>query len=125
MIRSYSIAAIMAVALSAGAADARGGRGQSLLRQCGPATCLVIDGRRIDPRAAVRIAGHAVVARGGRAFRVALPLDTVRAWSAPFARTILVSTQEPGGGTSEEIVRLPVGLLGLTIESGSIEIAAR
>ena len=77
------------------------------LVDCRTGSCLLVSGRREDAAAPVMINGHAVSVDGGRKWRVRLPLDTVRSWSLPYARTITISVD---GGASE--ARLPTGLLG-------------
>lgn len=78
---------------------------------CAEGSCLQVTGRRADARAAVSINGHAVTANGTRKWRVRLPIETVREWSAPLARTITVSIRN-GGNQSDFETRLPIGLLG-------------
>ena len=73
----------------------------------------------------VTVAGHSVVVEGDRRFQVALPVETVRAWSAPFARTIAVTTTAPGGAVTTHEVRLPIGLLGQVTELAALEVTAR
>lgn len=110
--------------LPAISADARGAALLTRLHRCGSDTCLLIEGRRADARATVRVADHEVAASGRRMFRVSLPLTTVRVWSAPFARSMLVRVDEPGGAGLEQTVRLPIGLLGHASEIAELEIRA-
>lgn len=79
--------------------------------RCTEGSCLQVTGRRVDARAAVSINGHSVTADGARKWRVRLPVETVREWSAPLARTITVSIRN-GGNQSDFEARLPIGLLG-------------
>lgn len=83
------------------------------LVRCAEQSCLLVTGYREDPALAVAINGHVVPVEGRRKWRVALPVETVRNWSAPYARTIEVALRDRAGeqGTSAE-VRLPIGLLG-------------
>lgn len=83
------------------------------LVRCAEQSCLLVTGHREDPALAVAINGHVVPVEGRRKWRVALPVETVRDWSAPHARTIEVSLRDHSGepGTSAE-VHLPIGLLG-------------
>ncbi|MEV4935232.1 hypothetical protein MRBLMA1_002758 [Sphingobium sp. LMA1-1-1.1] len=94
------LAAAATPALATGEAGTR-------LVHCRSGSCLLVSGRREDAEAPVMINGHAVSVDGARKWRVRLPVDTVRQWSLPHARTITVAV---GGGESE--VRLPTGLLG-------------
>ncbi|MDB5686206.1 MAG: hypothetical protein JWR77_795, partial [Rhizorhabdus sp.] len=83
------------------------------LVSCDAGNCLLVTGRRADVASTVTINGHAVAVQGARTWRASLPVDTVRAWSAPFARTITVSVVE--GGARERALAeadLPIGLLG-------------
>jgi hypothetical protein len=96
------------------------------LVSCGAENCLLIRGHRALPQATVRINGRAVAADGGAAWRVTLPLVTVRDWSAPFARTLQVAVGEPTDASGDgEAVRLPVGLLARRIELASLTVRAR
>jgi hypothetical protein len=81
------------------------------LVECGSASCLVVSGRRDHAAAPVRINGHAVAVAGARRWRASVPVETLRAWSAPYARTITVSV----AGLSRD-ARLPIGLLGHTTD---------
>lgn len=83
------------------------------LVSCDAGNCLIVTGRRADASSTVTINGHAVAVQGARHWRVSLPVDTVRSWSAPYARTLTVSII--GAGTSEGAsaeADLPIGLLG-------------
>jgi len=77
------------------------------LVDCEIGSCLLVTGHRADPASAVRINGHAVAARGARKWRVMVPVETLRQWSAPRARTITVSVAD-----SQTQAILPIGLLG-------------
>ncbi|MDP3908622.1 hypothetical protein [Novosphingobium sp.] len=77
------------------------------LVECGSESCLLISGRRADTTASISINGHVVAAEGARRWRVRVPVETVRAWSVPYARTLTVSV----AGVSRD-ARLPIGLLG-------------
>lgn len=88
---------------------------------CGAQTCLLIRGERQSADAPVTINGHRIAVEGGRTWRLRLPLDTLRAWSAPFAREVSVATD---GGEGRE-VSLPIGLLGHTTDLAALEVRAR
>jgi len=77
------------------------------LVECGSRSCLIVSGHRDDAASKVSINGHAVAVEGARRWRVRVPVETVRAWSAPYARTIAVSV----AGASVD-AKLPIGLLG-------------
>jgi hypothetical protein len=96
------------------------------LIRCGEQSCLQISGRRGDPAAIVRINGHAVPVEGEHSWRARLPVEVMREWSAPHARTIEVSLQDPE--TRRETVAsadLPIGLLGGTTDLASLVISVR
>lgn len=80
---------------------------------CEAGSCLLVTGRRANATSSVSINGRAVSAEGARKWRVRVPVDTVREWSAPFARTIIVSVADPETRTDARAeVDLPIGLLG-------------
>jgi hypothetical protein len=92
--------------------------------RCGEQSCLQVTGHRADPAQIVTINGRAVAVEGERRWRVRVPVATVRQWSAPFARTIMVSLREPD--TQHETIEpvdLPVGLLGQVTELAALEIS--
>ena len=96
------------------------------LVSCGADDCLLVRGHRGSPQAVVLINGHSVSASGGGRWHVVLPLETVRDWSAPFARTLHVSVEGPMDAHEEgEAVTLPVGLLARRIELASLTVRAR
>lgn len=71
----------------------------------------MITGHRPEASAKVSINGHAVAAEGGRNWRIRVPVETIRAWSAPLARTIAVSI-DFGADRRDFTTPLPIGLLG-------------
>ncbi len=75
------------------------------LISCGEESCLLVSGRRPDAASQVTINGRAVTVDGGRKWRVRVPVNTLRQWSAPFAQTIRVSV----AGVSDE-TPLPIGM---------------
>ena len=82
------------------------------LVRCGEQSCLRVTGHRNDPTSIVHINGHAVAAEGERSWKVYLPLEVVREWSAPNAQTIDVSLGDPEGQRETiACVDLPIGLL--------------
>ena len=95
------------------------------LVKCGAGDCLLVHGHRNSNEAMVRVNDRAVEAKGGRSWRVRLPVETVRDWSAPFARTLSISVVGPAGSVERtEAVRLPVGLLGQNLELASLVVHA-
>lgn len=95
------------------------------LVRCGTESCLRISGHRESPAAVVRVNGHVVPSEGERRWAVELPIDTVRDWSAPHARTIEVSLHDPHTqGTVQISIDLPIGLLGGVTTLASLAISA-
>jgi hypothetical protein len=90
------------------------------LQHCDSGTCLLVTGRRLDAAASVTVAGHDVSVEGMRNWQVALPLETVRAWSPSSARTITVNVGGELGGWA--VVPLPIGLLGGSVELAFLEV---
>lgn len=80
---------------------------------CQVGSCLLVTGYRANAASAVSINGRMVPADGARKWRVRVPVDTVRAWSAPYARTITISVADAETRTDATAeVDLPIGLLG-------------
>ncbi|WP_148649321.1 hypothetical protein [Novosphingobium barchaimii] len=98
----------------------------SKLVSCGKASCLLVSGRREHPESQVSINGHAVSVKGAQVWRVSLPVETVREWSPPSARTIQVSVLNPDTG-NETVSRagLPIGLLGHVTDFAALVIGTR
>ena len=92
---------------------------------CDVGSCLLLSGRRDEVASVVRVNGHAVPVEGRRRWRARLPVDTVRRWSAPHARSITLTTADPTGGERVEQVDLPIGLLGSTTQLASLVIRVR
>lgn len=93
------------------------------LVSCGEQSCLLVTGHRDDASAGVLINGHPVETKGKRSWQARLPVDTVRDWSAPFARTIEVSYRdEAGAPETPQKARLPIGLLGHVPDLASLVI---
>lgn len=92
------------------------------LVSCHAETCLLVTGHRADPTATVSINGRAVSVEGEHRWRVRVPVETVRSWSAPYARTIDVSL---GGSEASTSVDLPIGLLGHVTDLAALEVRAR
>lgn len=109
--RLLALAAVTALGCASPALAA--GEPSSRLVSCGTGSCLVVAGHRDNPAATVMINGHAVRVQGARRWRVSLPVETVRAWSEPFARTIDVAIFDTATQcmTATE-ADLPIGLLG-------------
>ena len=107
------LAAAMTCAPSAQAAQHPGAK----LVSCADADCLLVSGARSDPQAQVLINGHPVEAEGRRSWKVLLPVETVRAWSASGARNIAVTTLGAGSDSRDtRQVKLPIGMLGSITE---------
>jgi hypothetical protein len=78
---------------------------------CAEGSCLLVTGHRASAEAAVSINGRAVNTQGARKWRARVPIETLREWSVPQARTIAVSVMDRGFQRDSE-ARLPIGLLG-------------
>ncbi|MEO8373710.1 MAG: hypothetical protein ABI471_00690 [Sphingomonas bacterium] len=92
---------------------------------CETGSCLLVTGRRTNAASMVSINGRAVSAEGAHNWRVRVPVDTVRKWSAPFARTIVVSVLDAGTRTDATAeVDLPIGLLG-QVEDLALVVSAK
>lgn len=107
MLRSKTLAvcAILSAALATPAAAAS--ETSTRLVKCGSESCLRVSGQRPDKASAIVINGHEVSVKGAERWHVRMPVETVRAWSSPFARTIAVSV---AGFTQD--VKLPIGMMG-------------
>ena len=83
------------------------------LVRCGSASCLLVSGHRDDATSMVSINGRAIAVEGKRKWQARLPVQTVRYWSAPRARTIEVMLYNPRTqDLSYERPDLPIGLMG-------------
>ncbi len=119
-----ALAAAVALIGIASPALAASGPSTKLIR-CGSESCLLVSGHRDDPSSIVSINDHEVTAEGKRSWRVLLPLETVREWSSPHARTIEVSLRD-GQAEAEEVASadLPIGLLGHAVDLASLVVVA-
>jgi hypothetical protein len=96
------------------------------LVRCGEQSCLKISGHRDNPASTVSINGHEVPVKGGQGWRVRLPVETVREWSLPYARTIEVTFHDPE--SQRETIAdadLPIGLLGHVTNLASLVVSIR
>jgi hypothetical protein len=92
----------------------------------GTQTALLVSGHRADSAAQVDINGHPVAVEGGTSWRVMLPVDTVRAWSTPMARSIAITVRTSAADTAEtQPAALPIGLLGHVTDLAVLEIGTR
>lgn len=108
MLRSLSLmtAVLMAGAMAVPAAACDGAALRTRLVGCGSESCVVVSGHRTSAASKVLINGHEVPASGHHRWTASVPVSTVRAWSAPHARTISVAVDD-----AVRDARLPVGLL--------------
>jgi hypothetical protein len=77
------------------------------LVDCAAGSCLLVTGYRAESASPITINGHAVAAQGARKWRAVVPVETLRAWSIPYARTITVAVAD-----DRTQAALPIGLLG-------------
>lgn len=95
------------------------------LVRCGTESCLRISGHRENPASIVMINGHIVPTEGQRRWEIDLPIETVRDWSAPYARTVEVSSYNPETlRRASATVDLPIGLLGGVTSLASLVVSA-
>ncbi|MYL99373.1 hypothetical protein GR702_16515 [Novosphingobium sp. FGD1] len=93
---------------------------------CGKNDCLLVSGFRADPASQVQLNGHPVKVEGGRAWKVRVPIATVRAWSRPRARTLDVMVLNADSRLNRaDQAALPIGLLGQTTQLASLVIRSR
>lgn len=98
-------------------------RPHTRLVACGKESCLLVSGRRADADAEVRINGRPISVEGRRNWKVRLPVETVRAWSVPMARSIDVTVADAGMATGTTTrANLPIGLLGHVTDLAALEI---
>lgn len=96
------------------------------LVSCDVGSCLLVTGSRPDASSIVTINGHAVPVQGERKWRASLPVDTVREWSAPYARTITVSVvNDESRESASSGADLPIGLLGHAEDLAMLIISAK
>lgn len=109
--RILALAAMVAAGLASPAMAAS--EPSTRLVDCKAGSCLLVTGQRTNAASAVTINGHAVTAEGTGKWRVRVPVDTLREWSAPYARTITVSVVDARTRTEATAeADLPIGLLG-------------
>lgn len=117
-LRTFMLGMVLAASIATPACGAPAP--SSRLVDCRPESCLLISGNRADPAFTVHVNGHAVPVEGGRKWRVRLPVSSIRAWSAPLARTITISA-----GDAIEEADLPIGLLGHNSELAMLIVRAK
>ncbi|MCW4462941.1 hypothetical protein OK349_14595 [Sphingomonas sp. BT-65] len=106
-----ALGAVLAAALASPASAGDGPK--TRLVDCEAGSCLLVTGRRAHTASTVTINGHAVSVEGARKWRVRLPVETLRKWSVPYARTITVSVIDARmRAESSAEADLPIGLLG-------------
>ncbi|WP_022683858.1 hypothetical protein [Sphingobium bisphenolivorans] len=110
----------LGVILSAAFATPAAAESRTRLADCQAGSCLVVTGRRADAASAVRINGHAVAAQGKHKWRVSIPIETLRQWSSPYARTITVAV-----AAVESEALLPIGLLGHSEDLAYLTVRAK
>ncbi|MDB5726266.1 MAG: hypothetical protein JWQ16_3020 [Novosphingobium sp.] len=93
---------------------------------CRSGSCLLITGSRAGVASAVSVNGHVVEVEGKKDWRVRLPVQTVREWSVPSARTIEVAFTDAATRTPTSVeTDLPIGLLGHTENLASLVISMK
>lgn len=102
-----ALSLILAAALVAACATPAAAETRTRLVDCEAGSCLLVTGHRADAALAVSINGHAVAVQGARKWRVSVPVETLREWSAPLARSITIAV-----AGYETQAALPIGLFG-------------
>lgn len=118
---------VILLAIAPGAVStpsAQAGEPRTRVVDCKAESCLVVTGRRPNAAAPVSINGHDVAAEGARKWRVRVSVETIRAWSAPLARSITVSVAT-GAERRDFDTRLPIGLLGQPENLALLEISLK
>jgi hypothetical protein len=126
--RISGLAAMLVAGLAAGLSSpaCAATEPRTRLVACEAGSCLLVTGRRTNAASMVSINGRVVSAEGARKWRVRVPVDTVRKWSAPFARTIMVSVVDAGTRTHASAdVDLPIGLLGQVEDLAQLVVSAK
>jgi hypothetical protein len=122
-VRKWTLAVAGALVIGSLASPASAAREPSArLIACGDESCLLVTGYRMDPAEPVSINGRGIEVEGQRRWRARVPVETVRLWSEPHARTIEVSLGDSESGTS---VDLPIGLLGNVTDLAALEVRVR
>ena len=126
--RRLALASLLGVGLAAGFSSPAYAANEPRTRlvTCDAGNCLLVTGYRANAASAVTINGRPVFAEGARKWRVRVPVATVRAWSDPFARTIMVSVvdaESRADATAE--VDLPIGMLGQAENLASLVVSAK
>jgi hypothetical protein len=109
--RPLVFGAILVAAFTSTASIAAEPKPKTRVVSCEAGSCLLVTGHRASAASEVSINGYAVPVEGKRNWRVRVPVDTVREWSAPLARTITVSVTDAEDRAHAE-ADLPIGLLG-------------
>ena len=122
--RAIALAGVIAIVSLASPALAESEPSTKLVH-CGAQSCLQVSGYRSDPSAIVRLNGQAVDVEGKYGWEVNLPIETVRSWSAPYARSIEVSIHNPETEQVTSVTAdLPIGLLGGVTDLARLEVRA-
>jgi hypothetical protein len=122
--RALALGAVALVSLASPALAAS--EPSTRLVSCGSRSCLLVSGHRDNAASLVRINGHVVSVTGKRKWRVSLPVETVRHWSAPSARTLEVTLLDPETHReSSGQADLPIGLLGHVTDLASLVVRVR
>jgi hypothetical protein len=103
--KHFALALVLAAGVASPSLAASGPK--TRLVECGAQSCLAISGHRENADSVISINGHEVKVDGGRRWQIRIPVQTVRAWSAPYARTVAVMVED----TSTD-AKLPIGMMG-------------
>lgn len=115
LVHTLALAFALASAPHVASAALAGTEPSTRLVRCETGNCLQVSGQRDSSDSEVRISGHRIAVQGKRNWKARLPMEAVREWSAPFARTIEVSLHDPRTQrVSFARADLPIGLMGHT-----------
>ncbi|WP_295630748.1 hypothetical protein [Novosphingobium sp.] len=115
---TLALAAVISLGLTQAAQAAP--QPSTRLVKCASGSCLLVRGHRVNPAAAVSINGHAIATAGAHKWHARVPVETLRGWSEPYARTITVAVAD---ATTE--AGLPIGLFGHTTNLAMITISRK
>lgn len=110
-----TLAAALAVSATPASAQPR-----TRLVDCAAGSCLLVTGYRADPAAPVQINGRAVDVQGTRAWRATVPVETLRGWSAPYARSITIAVADEPVEAA-----LPIGMFGGSERLADLTVTAK
>ncbi len=110
-----ALALTLAATLAAGLASPAMAASEPSTRvvACRSGSCLLVSGSRDSAASVVKLNGHIVEVEGKKDWHARVPVQTVREWSVPSARTIEVAYTDATTHAQTAVdADLPIGLLG-------------